>query len=85
MNCLVYKLSENCENVKNIDTLEATNQLIDVAAPVYMQIFNRINAACFKLIHCIYFVFLDTNYQGLANMYCCHAKERKMDRYHAIH
>lgn len=48
MNCLVYKLSENCENVKNIDTLEATNQLIDVAAPVYMQKFNRINAACFK-------------------------------------
>lgn len=48
MNCLVYKLSENSENVKNIDTLEATNQLIDVAAPVYMQIFNRINAACFK-------------------------------------
>lgn len=48
INYLVYKLSENGENVKNIDILEATNQLIDVAAPVYMHIFNRINAACFK-------------------------------------
>ena len=41
-------MSENGENVKNIYILEATYQLIDVAAPVYMHIFNRINAACFK-------------------------------------
>lgn len=33
---------------KTNDILKATNQLIDVAAPVYMHIFNQINAACFK-------------------------------------
>lgn len=61
---------------------------VSVTCNLYLYVATDTNgkeAGFFWLIHCIYFVFLDTNYQGLANMYCCHAKERKMDRYHAIH